>query len=151
VSGRAGRKGKKGLVIIQTGNPSQGIFQKVIENDYLALYEFEIQERRKFNFPPFMRVIKITVKHVDEKINEQAAAVLAKEFTARLPKNQVLGPEVPYIFKIRNYYLSEIHIKLDREHTSLKAAKLLIAEAINQLKLNKDFRNIRVVADVDPV
>jgi len=151
VSGRAGRKGKKGLVIIQTGNPTQSIFQKVIENDYLALYEHEIQERRKFNFPPFMRVIKVTVKHVDEKLNEQAAAILAQEFTGRLPKNQVLGPEVPYIFKIRNYYLSEIHIKLDREHTSLKTAKLLIADAINQIKFNKDFRNIRVVVDVDPV
>ncbi|RDC61545.1 replication restart helicase PriA [Adhaeribacter pallidiroseus] len=151
VSGRAGRKGKKGLVIIQTGNPSQGIFQKVMENDYMALYEHEIQERRKFNFPPFMRVIKVTVKHVDEKLNEQAAALLAKEFTDRLPNNQVLGPEVPYIFKIRNYFLSEIHIKLDREHTSLKSAKLVIADAINQIKFNKDFRNIRVVVDVDPV
>jgi primosomal protein N' (replication factor Y) len=151
VSGRAGRKGKKGLVIIQTGNPTQAIFQKVMENDYMALYEHEIQERRKFNFPPFMRVIKITVKHVEEKLNEQAAAVLTKEFTDRLPNNQVLGPEVPYIFKIRNYYLSEIHIKLDREHTSLKSAKLVIADAINQLKFNKDFRNLRVVVDVDPV
>lgn len=151
VSGRAGRKGKKGLVIIQTGNPTQGIFQKVMENDYMALYEHEIQERRKFNFPPFMRVIKVTVKHVDEKVNEQAAEILAKEFINRLPKNQILGPEVPYIFKIRNYYLSEIHIKLDREHTSLKSAKLVIADAINQIKFNKDFRNIRIVVDVDPV
>ena len=151
VSGRAGRKGKKGFVIVQTANPNQPIFQKVIENDYYALYEHEITERRKYQYPPFTRVIRITVKHAEEKASAEAAIALAAAFVDRLGPNLVLGPEVPYIFKIRNFYLNEIHIKLDREHTSLKAAKVLIAEAIAEIKFKKDFKGVRVVADVDPV
>jgi primosomal protein N' (replication factor Y) (superfamily II helicase) len=151
VSGRAGRKGKKGKVVVQTANPTQPIFQKVIENDYGAMYEHEITERRKYSYPPFMRIIRVTVKHAEERACEEAAIALAAEFVDRLGRNMVLGPETPYIFKIRNLFLNEIHIKLDREHTSLKSAKVLIAEAIHQLKLKKDFKGVRVVADVDPV
>jgi len=151
VSGRAGRKGKKGKVIIQTSNPNQPIFQKVIENDYQALYEHEINERRKYVFPPFVRVIRITVKHLEEKVCEAAAMALSHEFSARLGPKFVLGPEVPYVFKIRNLFLQEIHIKLDREHTSLKTAKISIAEAIADVNQRKEFKGLRVVADVDPV
>lgn len=151
VSGRAGRKGKKGTVIIQTSNPSQAIFQKIIDNDYGALYEHEITERRKHGFPPFVRIIKITVKHIEEKISQAAAAELAKLFTDGLGQNHVLGPEVPYIFRIRNMFLNEIHIKLDREHTSLKSAKIFITDIISQVNLNKEFKGLRVVADVDPM
>ena len=151
VSGRAGRKGKKGKVIVQTANPNQPIFMKVIENDYEAMYEHEIIERRKYNYPPFMRVIRVTVKHVEERACEDAAIALAAEFVDRLGRNMVLGPETPYIFRIRNLFLNEIHIKLDREHTSLKAAKTLIAEAIHLIKLNKEHKGVRIVADVDPM
>ncbi|OKL39672.1 replication restart helicase PriA [Pontibacter flavimaris] len=151
VSGRAGRKGKPGSVIIQTRDPLQPIFNKVISNDYLTLYEHEIEERLRFGYPPFTRMIRITVKHADDKIAENAAIVLSKELTDRLGKQQVLGPEVPYIFKIRNLFLQEIHIKLPRDTTNLKAAKGQIAQAIFNLKLLPDFKGIRVVADVDPV
>ena len=72
-------------------------------------------------------------------------------FTEGLGQNHVLGPEVPYIFKIRNLFLNEIHIKLDREHTSLKSAKLFIAEVIIQVNLKKEYKGLRVVADVDPM
>jgi primosomal protein N' (replication factor Y) len=151
VSGRAGRKGKKGKVIIQTANPSQAIFQKVIDNDYQALYEHEIEERRKYGFPPFVRVIRVTVKHLEEKISEEAAIVLAREFRDRLGASYVLGPEVPYIFRIRNQFLNEVHIKLDRDHMSLKAAKAQVGEAIFLTSLRKEFKGLRIVADVDPI
>ncbi|MGV3502512.1 MAG: replication restart helicase PriA [Adhaeribacter sp.] len=151
VSGRAGRKGKKGKVIIQTANPSQAIFQKVIDNDYQALYEHEIQERQKYHFPPFVRVIRITVKHLDEKLCEEAAKALAYEFRQRLGDTRVLGPEVPYIFRIRNQFLNEIHIKLDRNSMSLKGAKAQVADAIQYVSLLKEFKGLRVVADVDPM
>jgi len=151
VSGRAGRKGKPGSVIIQTRDPMQPIFRKVRNNDYQSLYEHEIEERMRFNYPPFVRMIKVTVKHAEESITENAAIVLAKDLSDRMGKQQVLGPEVPYIFKIRNLFLQEIHIKLPRENTNLKAAKNQIAQAIFNLKLLPDFKGIRVVADVDPV
>ncbi|WP_276497450.1 replication restart helicase PriA [Pontibacter litorisediminis] len=151
VSGRAGRKGKPGSVIIQTRDPLQPIFNKVISNDYQTLYEHEIEERLRFGYPPFTRMIRITVKHTDDRTTENAAIVLAKDLTDRLGKQQVLGPEVPYIFKIRNLFLQEIHIKLPRETTNLKTAKGQIAQAIFNLKLLPDFKGIKVVADVDPV
>ncbi|WP_225307254.1 replication restart helicase PriA [Adhaeribacter soli] len=150
VSGRAGRKGKKGKVIIQTGNVAQPIFQKVMENDYQALYEMEIAERQLHGFPPFVRLIKITVKHLDEKACDEGALHLAGELKNRLAGPMVLGPETPYIFKIRNYFLNEIHIKLPRNHASGKETKQQIALAIEQIKQQPEFKNLRVVVDVDP-
>ncbi|MER2995976.1 replication restart helicase PriA [Pontibacter populi] len=151
VSGRAGRKGKPGTVIIQTRDPMQAIFRKVKSVDYEALYAHEIEERMRFSYPPFVRMIKVTVKHADERTSENAAIVLAKDLTDRLGKQQVLGPEIPYIFRIRNLFLNEIHIKLPRENVNLRTAKGQIAMAIQQLYLMPDFKGIRVVADVDPM
>ncbi|RDV16248.1 primosomal protein N' [Pontibacter diazotrophicus] len=151
VSGRAGRKGKPGTVLIQTRDPLQPIFRKVRNNDYESLYEHEIEERLRFGYPPFVRMIRITVKHAEEETSENAAIVLAKDLVDRLGKQQVLGPEVPYIFKIRNLFLNEIHIKLPRANTNLKAAKDQLAQAIFNLRLLPVFKNIRIVADVDPM
>jgi primosomal protein N' (replication factor Y) (superfamily II helicase) len=150
VSGRAGRKSKPGTVIIQTRDPMQSIFRKIKTNDYEALYQHEIEERMRFGYPPFVRMIKITVKHSDDKTSENGAIILAKDLTDRLGKQQVLGPEVPYIFRIRNLFLNEIHIKLPRETTNLRSAKGEIAQAITQLKLLPDFKGMRMVVDVDP-
>ncbi|MBC6610755.1 primosomal protein N' [Hymenobacter sp. BT507] len=151
VSGRAGRKGKKGKVIIQTGDPLQVIFDKVIRNDYLQFYEYEITQRREHGYPPFMRVIRLTVKHVDQLLAEQAAILLTQELVDRLGREAVLGPEAPYIFRIRNFYLQEITIKLSREHTVLKSAKNDIRDAINIVKDQKEFKQARIAADVDPM
>jgi primosomal protein N' (replication factor Y) len=98
-----------------------------------------------------VRVIRITVKHLEEKISAEAATALARDFRERLGPSYVLGPEVPYIFKIRNQFLNEIHIKLDRDHMSLKAAKTQIGEAVFLTSLRKEFKGLRIVADVDPV
>ncbi|WP_345221571.1 replication restart helicase PriA [Hymenobacter koreensis] len=151
VSGRAGRKGKKGKVIIQTGDPQQPIFDKVMRNDYVAFYEYELEQRREHLYPPFARVIKITVKHVDERGAQEAAIKLVIELVERLGREAVLGPEAPYVFRIRNFYLQEITIKLSREHTVLKHAKGQILEAINLIKADKDHKGARIAADVDPM
>jgi primosomal protein N' (replication factor Y) len=151
VSGRAGRKGKKGKVIIQTGDPQQVIFDKVIRNDYLEFYEYEILQRREHGYPPFMRVIRLTVKHVDPVAAERAAIMLTQELVDRLGREAVLGPEAPYIFRIRNFYLQEITIKLSREHTVLRSAKADILESINLVRDHKDFKQARIAADVDPM
>ncbi|AII52958.1 primosomal protein N' [Hymenobacter sp. APR13] len=151
VSGRAGRKGKKGKVIIQTADPQQVIFDKVIRNDYLEFYEYEILQRREHGYPPFMRIIRLTVKHMDQLLCERAAILLTGELVERLGREAVLGPEAPYIFRIRNFYLQEITIKLSREHTVLRAAKADILDAINLIRDQKDYKQARFVADVDPM
>ncbi|WP_201743864.1 replication restart helicase PriA [Hymenobacter busanensis] len=151
VSGRAGRKGKKGKVIIQTGDPQQPIFDKVMRNDYVQFYEYELEQRREHLYPPFARVIKITVKHVEERGAQETAISLVQELVERLGREAVLGPEAPYIFRIRNFYLQEITIKLSREHTVLKHAKAQILESINLIKAAKDFKGARIAVDVDPM
>lgn len=151
VSGRAGRKGKKGKVLIQTADPTQVIFDKVMRNDYLEFYEYEILQRREHGYPPYMRVIKMTVKHMDQGLGEQAAILLTQELVSRLGREAVLGPEAPYIFRIRNFYLQEITIKLSREHTVLKKAKQDIGDAMNVVRDQKEFKQARLVADVDPM
>jgi len=151
VSGRAGRKGKKGKVLIQTSDPTQVIFDKVIRNDYLEFYNYEIMQRQEHGYPPFMRIIKMTVKHMEQGLCEQAAIALTGELVDRLGRAAVLGPEAPYIFRIRNFYIQEITIKLDRAHTVLKHAKLMITEAMDAVKDQKEFRQARLVPDVDPM
>jgi primosomal protein N' (replication factor Y) len=151
VSGRAGRKGKKGKVLIQTSDPTQVIFDKVIRNDYIEFYNYEIMQRQEHGYPPFMRIIKMTVKHMEQGLCEQAAIALTGELVDRLGRAAVLGPEAPYIFRIRNYYIQEITIKLDRAHTVLRHAKLMITEAMDAVKDQKEFRQARLVPDVDPM
>ncbi len=151
VSGRAGRKGKQGQVIIQTADPTQVIFDKVIANDYAAFYDYEIMQRQEHGYPPFMRVIKMTVKHVDQNVGEAAAVLLTQELVERLGRAAVLGPEAPYIFRIRNFFLQEITIKLDRTHMVLKWAKEQIVAAMDVVRDQKEHRQVRLVADVDPM
>ena len=151
VSGRAGRKGKKGKVLIQTRDTTQVIFDKVIRNDYQEFYTYEVAQRREHEYPPFTRMIKLTVKHMDQELAQQAAIRLTQELADRLGRGPVLGPEPPYIFRIRNFFLQEILIKLPREHLVLKQAKLDIGAAMEVVRDQKEFRQARLVADVDPM
>ena len=151
VSGRAGRKGKKGKVLIQTGDPTQVIFDKVIRNDYQEFYDYEIAQRREHEYPPFTRMIRLTVKHMDQELAQKAAIRLVQELADRLGRGPVLGPEPPYIFRIRNFFLQEILIKLPREHTVLKQVKLDIFAAMEVVRDQKEYKQARLVADVDPM
>jgi primosomal protein N' (replication factor Y) len=151
VSGRAGRKGKKGKVLIQTADTTQVIFDKVIRNDYQEFYEYEIAQRREHEYPPFTRMIRLTVKHMDQELAQKAAIRLTQELAERLGRGPVLGPEAPYIFRIRNFFLQEILIKLPREHSVLKQAKVDILAAMDVVRDQKEFKQARLVADVDPM
>ncbi|WP_255433129.1 primosomal protein N' [Spirosoma sp. KUDC1026] len=150
VSGRAGRRaGRQGTVLIQTANPQQSILQKIIENDYKGLYTEEIQERQDFNYPPFCRLIKLTVRHTDKAISQRAADRLAAELIDTLGSSRVLGPEEPLVERIRNQFLFDILIKLEREKVNIKAVKAFIRERINDILIDKGLRQVNIVADVD--
>jgi primosomal protein N' (replication factor Y) len=150
VSGRAGRRaGRQGTVLIQTANPQQSILQRIIQNDYIGLYEEEIQERQNFNYPPFSRLIKLTIRHTDKRISQQAADRLATELTDALGSSRVLGPEEPLIERIRNQFLYDILIKLERDKVNVKAVKAFIQERINDILTDKGLRQVSIVADVD--
>lgn len=150
VSGRAGRRaGRPGKVLIQTHNPSQEILGWVIRNDYRKMYDTEISEREEYNYPPFTRLIKLIVKHTDRDTAQRAAAALAELLLAELGHSRVLGPEPPLVERVRNQYLFEILIKLEREKINFKAVKSFIQEKVTDILTDKTLKNVNVVVDVD--
>lgn len=148
VSGRAGRKLKRGRVIIQTKNPYHSIIQAVVRNDYMSVYENEILERRNFRYPPFFRLIQLAIKHREEPLSEQAANVLAQILKQKLGE-RVIGPEAPGVSRIRNFYLRQILIKFERE-ISMKQVKEFIQQAIQVIRTDPKFKGVVIAADVDP-
>ncbi|MES2387323.1 MAG: primosomal protein N' [Bacteroidota bacterium] len=151
VSGRAGRRKSQGRVLIQTGNIEHNLLKKVLNHDYAGLYEEEIAERKKFYYPPFSRLIRLSIKHEDEISCHSGANKLADKLKAQLTVRSVLGPETPLISRIRNLHLQEIMIKIDRESGGLKGAKQIIVSAIAALTAEKEFRALQVIPDVDPL
>jgi len=150
VSGRAGRRaGRPGKVLIQTHNPTQEILRWVIENDYRTMYDTEISEREQYNYPPFTRLIKLIVKHTDRDTAQRAAAQLAEKLLAELGPSRVLGPEPPLVERVRNQFLFEILIKLEREKINFKAAKSFIQDKVTDILTDKTLKNVNVVVDVD--
>ncbi|MFP5471566.1 MAG: primosomal protein N' [Bacteroidia bacterium] len=150
VSGRAGRKQKRGKVIIQTYNPNHWVIQKVMQNDYDGLYKQEILERRNFKYPPFYRLISLTFKDKNQQKVEHASRWFVQQLTEKLGKTRVLGPETPYISRIRNLYLKTALIKFERA-SSAKVVKQILNEEIVLLSQHKEFKSVRVVVDVDTI
>jgi primosomal protein N' (replication factor Y) len=131
VSGRAGRK-KQGKVIIQTYEPYHPIIRQVMDNNYIEMYDDEIEQRKKFHYPPFCRLISFTFKHKDQhKLNAGA-----DEFVKGLKQNfgnRVLGPEFPAIARIKNTYHKKALLKIERE-ISIHTTRKLILEVKNQFE-----------------
>ena len=147
VSGRAGRKELPGKVIIQTYQPWHPALKFVIGNDYKAMYENQIEERKKYRYPPVFRLIKITVKHSQLDLVNKAAAELAYELRKHFPK-QVLGPEFPLIERLQNQFLKEIWIKFSK-NSLLENKKETMQGVITQFHTNSKYRQVRLVINVD--
>jgi len=151
VSGRAGRREKTGKVVIQTTNPAQKIIDKIIKHDYQSFYEDEIKERQKYRYPPFVRLIKLIIKNSEKDLSQRSANKLAISLKKQLGEHRILGPQEPVINKIRNMFLMDIFIKLERDKINLKEVKKITKEQISLLLLEKEFKKSRVVIDVDPM
>ena len=147
VAGRSGRAEKRGKVIIQTYNPLHNIIQQVTNNDYEGMYKEQLYERKIYYYPPFYRLIKLTLKHRDfEKLKEGSFwlyQVLQQNLT--IP---VLGPEEPAIGRIRNEYIRTILIKIPGE-ASLQGTKKTIQKILNSFDLVSQYRTIKVTVNVD--
>ncbi len=148
VSGRAGRKNKQGKVIIQTYNTEHPVIRQVQNNDYLGLYNQQLQERTEFKYPPFYRLIEITLKHKDYKFLNIAAdefsRLLRVQFGAR-----VLGPEYPPVSRLRGYFRKNLLLKLEKEvsHTHIKEQ---LAHIQQHFSSQADFKSVRIIQNVDP-
>jgi primosomal protein N' (replication factor Y) (superfamily II helicase) len=149
VSGRAGRKNKRGKVIIQTFDPGHPVIHQIIRNDYHGLFLNEISERKRFFYPPFYRLIELTLKHKDNDLLSEGAKHLAGLLRENFGK-RILGPEAPLVARVRNLYLKKIMIKIEREASAPKVKETL-QQLIIDFNQNKDFKTIRVIVDVDPI
>ncbi len=150
VSGRSGRKEKPGEVIIQTANTKQPILFYITHQDFIRFYNHEIEERDKYKYPPFYRLIRITMKHREPEALVKGANLLAERIKKSIHKQLVLGPHEPMIGKIRNYYLREIIIKVARQSRELNKIKQNLVQLSDALKQEKDYKQLIVVFDVDP-
>jgi len=149
VSGRAGRKNKRGRVIIQTTQSNHPVIQDVIANDYFRLFSRQMAERKMFRYPPYYRLIKIVVKHQNRERLDLAALNLVTAFRNIFNKN-VLGPEYPVVGRIQMWFQKEILIKLPRDG-KIQEAKMKIMEIINNTKSQANNSQLIVYADVDPM
>ncbi|SHI94078.1 replication restart helicase PriA [Flavobacterium terrae] len=147
VSGRAGRSDKKGKVIIQTYNPLHNTIQQVTNNDYQGMFKEQLYERYIYKYPPYYKLIKLTLKHKDfDKLKEGSMwlyQVLKQQFD--IP---VLGPEEPPVSKIRNEYIRTILIKIPQEY-HLGNTKKTIQKILNSFDAISQYRSIKVVVNVD--
>ena len=149
VSGRAGRKHKRGKVVIQTSQPEHPLIQIIQEQDYVTAFNTLIEERKQFSYPPFFRLIKIVVKHKNIDTVNRASVHLAN----LLKKNNsfiILGPEFPLISKIQLWYNKEIWLKIDRKK-NLDELKQFIMQCIMKTKQEPDNSACMVNVDVDPL
>ena len=149
VSGRAGRKGKRGLVILQTKNPTLPVIGQVVNNDYEGLYQGILEERRTFHYPPFFHLINVYVKHKYDKVCEQASHELSKTLRSWFSE-RVLGPDKPAVARVKTMNIRKIVIKLENGIDQQKVREYL---KFAQQQMGKDPRYgaLQIYYDVDPL
>ncbi|MCR5589205.1 MAG: primosomal protein N' [Bacteroidales bacterium] len=148
VSGRAGRHGDAGQVIIQTYNPGHQILQKVEDNDYEGLYHDQDNERRVFRYPPYYRLVEITLKHRDNEVVSAAADWFATELRGTFGQ-RVMGPEYPLVSRIRALYLKTITVRFERNEAIADAKKLMM-QMVDELVKQDGWARVAIHFDVDP-
>lgn len=147
VAGRAGRSEKRGKVIVQTYNPSHNTIQQVTNNDYTGMYREQLYERQIYKYPPYFRLVKLTLKHRDFDKLKEGAMWLYQVMLQNL-NLPVLGPEEPPISRIRNEYIRTIMIKIPQNHP-LQGTKKTIQKILDSFDSVSQFRAIKITVNVD--
>lgn len=149
VSGRSGRRDDSGKVLIQAFNTNYKVLGFVARHDYNAFYQNELEERRRFAYPPWNRIIRIELRHRREHIAQKAAEHLVDSLMRTLAY-RVLGPSDASLSKIKGFYAKEIYIKMEKNNSIINSTKNLIKKHCQELHNQSDWRSIRVIIDVDP-
>lgn len=147
VAGRAGRTEKRGKVLIQTYNPNHRILQQVSVNDYDGMYKDETEQRYQYKYPPYYRTIKITFRDKNFAKMQKSAVWFGTLLQTKL-KDQVLGPEVPPVGRIRNLFITNILIKIPKQQ-SIPKTKEFISKAVRSFNSVKEFSTVKLTIDVD--
>lgn len=146
-AGRAGRRDKQGMVIIQTSDPEQPIYRFISSNDYEGFYHSQIAERKLFKYPPFTRLISIVLKHKDEQKTEHTASIFSQMLKQSFG-NRVLGPNKPLVSRIQQLHIREILLKIDHAFSPTQVREL-IKSTETRLRENNDFKQILLYYNVD--
>lgn len=149
VSGRAGRKGQRGKVFLQTKNKELPIIKQVVENDYLGFYETLLDERRLFSYPPFHRLVYVFLRHRHDDVVETAGIEMGSRLRQGLGE-RILGPDKPSIARVKNLHIRKIVIKLENG-IDQKAVRLYLRTVQQQLLQDKRYAALQVYYDVDPL
>ncbi|MFN8259222.1 MAG: primosomal protein N' [Bacteroidales bacterium] len=148
VGGRAGRKNTRGKVIIQTSTPENHIINYVVRNDYEGMFKNQAMERKQFKYPPFYRLIQITLKHKDKNTLDKASEYFANRLKKNIPQN-VIGPEYPIVSKTFDHYLKSILVKSENA-TQSALFKTQILEIERDTLQFSEFKSLQIIYDVDP-
>lgn len=149
VSGRAGRMNNQGKVYIQVSQVQHPIINMVKEHDYFKMYQFEIQNRNQFVYPPFCRLVSILFKHKFNNIAEEAANHFLRCLEPAIQKT-VLGPAQPIINRIRNKYIWELCIKISPNQVQLNQAKKQLLNNLHLIHVHPKFKSVQIILDIDP-
>ena len=150
VSGRSGRGDRRGKVLVQAYNVNHPVLQEIGTADYSSFYAREIEERQQFKYPPFCRMIVVTLKHKKPQVLNDAARIYTAYARQRLG-DRVIGPAIPHVSRIRNQYLLNVLLKLERDAKLIRYAKDVLDEAAAEVHGEPGFSLVRVNVDVDPV
>ena len=149
VGGRAGRRGKRGLVILQTKSPELPLIQQVVHNDYAAFYRLLIAERQQFKYPPFYRLIYVFLKHRDDRTVETASI----EMVSRLRQwfgARALGPDKPSVSKVKSLSIRKLVLKFE-PGINMSEVRKYLALAQQQMLQDKRYSSLQIYFDVDPL
>lgn len=149
VSGRAGRKGKQGLVILQTRNPELPVIQQVVNNSYTAFYKSQLEERTAFHYPPFFHLTYIYIKHRNNDIVESASMELGSRIR-EIFGNRVLGPDKPTVARVKTLHIRKIMLKLENG-IDYKLAKQYLRSIRDTMMKEKRYGALTIYFDVDPL
>ena len=149
VAGRAGRTKKRGKVLIQSYNPHHQIIQQVSTNDYAGMYKEQLQERYNYKYPPYFRLVRLSLKSRDFSKTNEAADWIAKAMQ-NVFKQNVLGPEFPPVARIRNEYYKNIMLKIP-QNQSLGKTKAVLHKILISFNAISAYRSVRVIVNVDPM
>lgn len=148
VAGRAGRKNKQGLVVLQTKSPENPLIHQIMANDYTRLYQEQMEERSLFKYPPFYRLIYVYLKHRKEDILNQAADLMAAHLRQGMGE-RILGPDKPPVARIQSLFIRKIVIKIEQE-ASMSKVRRYLTQVQRILIEDERFRSLMVYYDVDP-
>lgn len=149
VSGRAGRHDRRGHVLIQTYRPDNAVIADAMRNDYEGMYDKQINDRRIFRYPPYYRLIDLTLRHANAGTLNAAAAQLALLLRKSLG-DRVIGPEYPIVPRIRGMYLKSLRLRFGRDE-GLSKGKEIVLEAAESLLTDPNYKSVRIQFDVDPM